>query len=97
MTKDSEHEFKKKAFGYIKKFEPTKKILGNPLKSGALKLFCTSCGHYAEFKHETVEQMRELINSFPHDPENYFLEITSCFLCNAPEKNAKLKKIADLP
>ncbi len=97
MTLDKEHEFKKKAFGYIKKFEPTKKILGNPLKSGALKLFCTTCGHYAEFKHETVEQLKELINDFPHDPENYFVEYTTCILCKSPHKEAKLRKISDLP
>lgn len=60
MTKES--DFKEKAFGSIKKFQPTKAFLSRPLKCGAFKVFCTNCGSYREFTHETVEQLKELTN-----------------------------------
>ncbi len=91
-----ETEFKKKAFGELEKFVPTKKILGKPLKSGALKIFCTSCGSYLEFKHEVVESLKDFLDYFPTDPENYFLEVTSCINCTASKKKSKFRKISEL-
>ncbi len=70
--------------------------LRQPLSEEAgLYTFCTTCGSYHQIKKIHIQELEEALEKKIPASE-YYYEVSSCILCDNPERNAELKKIADL-
>ncbi len=99
-------KIKKKAFGSVNKteikaahgFEPSIKELKKPLSAeGEIKVFCSGCGSYHEFKKGSMAYLGLLIaKEIPEDLNNYFFETLSCFACDSEKEGGCLRKIDEV-
>lgn len=99
-------DFKEKAFGSTTRsgveakhgFIPSQEKLQEPLSAEAeIKVFCTGCGSYHEFRKGSMDYLAPFISQeVPENLEGYFFETYACFACNSKEEGGKLKKIKEV-
>lgn len=100
----NEKEFKAEALGVVgqekikigNKQAVSLERLKQPLSEEAgLYMFCTTCGSYHQVKNKYIQELEEALEKKVPASE-YYYEVSSCVICENPDKRAQLKKIADL-